>query len=1086
MADNRTMEEMLQEPMEGYGDAIVVPDILAENFEIRTGLLSLIQANQFHGFESNNPHDHIRSFSRITSTLKFRDVPNDAIKLMLFPYSLKGAAKIWYKKEPPRSILTWGISEAWKRFKEMLRQCPHHGFSKLHQINTFYNGLNEHEQDSLNALVGGNLLRKTPQDTLIKIENKLKVRYSRNKLVAFKVSTTSSGNSSSIDARIDKLTDIISNLVETFNKKMTTPATMKAVEEMCVIYGGNTGFRPHVATNYHASPPGFPPVQNNQNGFNQNQNQSYNQNRGNNYQAPILHPQVELTNQFSKYKQITETSIHAMQNQIDNFKAGLKNKIRSSIQNQINSVKNELRSDISNQTNELRNMMASYFQMNTTSSGSGSLPSNIVPNPLADLKAITIRSGVTLAGPSVSPPPSKEVEREPKTITDQVLTESTNNFPHLVVQPSPISTSFSTISSSKIPEVTKDTVKLSIENIQPPVAQTQVPIDEPVIAPKPKPTIPYSNLHLELSFIDALLHMPKFALMFKSLLNNKEKLFDLATTPMNENCSAVILKKLLEKLGDPDKFLIPCDFPELDGCLALADLGASINLMPLSIWRKLSLPELTSTQMIIELADRSTTQPAGIAEDVFVKVGKFHFLTDFVVVDYVFDPRVPLILERPFLRTGRALIDVYGEELTLRVDDEAITFKVGQTSKYFYNDAESVNRIDVIDVACEEYVQEGDILYLEKLLNEDPSPNLPLVKTEDLKQVDATMTKPSIEEPPKLELKELPSHLEYAFLEGTDKLPIIISKKLKDEEKSAFLKVLKSHKWAIAWKISDIKVENKDNELIPTRLVAGWRVCIDYRKLNDATRKDHFPLPFMDQMLERLARNEFYCFLDGFSEYFQILIDPQDQEKTTFTCPYGTFAYRQTIVYMDHSALKYLLAKQDAKLRLIRWILLLQEFDVIIHDKKGAENLTAEHLSRLKNPHHNELEKKEITETFPLETLDQVIRQCVQGQEAVDILTACHNDPPGDIMVPTSPLKKSLILVFIALLFTEMPMTWSEMPQNAIQVCEIFDVWGIDFMGPFLSSKRNKYILVAVDYLSKWVEAKALPTNDVRVVVKFL
>nr|GEY01437.1 reverse transcriptase domain-containing protein [Tanacetum cinerariifolium] len=164
------------------------------------------------------------------------------------------------------------------------------------------------------------------------------------------------------------------------------------------------------------------------------------------------------------------------------------------------------------------------------------------------------------------------------------------------------------------------------------------------------------KLHFHLSFADALLHMPKFAAMFKILLDNKEKLLDLATTSVNKNCSTIILKKLPEKLGDPGKFLIPCDFPELVECLASADLGESINLMPLSIWENLSLTELTPTQMILELADRSTTRPAGIAEDVFMKVGKFHFSTDFVVVDYVVDPRVPLILGRPFLRIGRALI----------------------------------------------------------------------------------------------------------------------------------------------------------------------------------------------------------------------------------------------------------------------------------------------------------------------------------------------------------------------------------------------------------------------------------------------
>nr|GEW95121.1 reverse transcriptase domain-containing protein [Tanacetum cinerariifolium] len=607
MEDNRTMEKMLQGPTEGYGDAIVVPDILAENFEIKTGMCRMMPLSLcFSYIRLREP----LKFVRKRTTLVNLDTGGSRIQIR---ESFLSPSKTTHLKNEITQFtqnLEETFGEAWERFKEMLRQFPHHGFSELHQIDTFYNGLNEHEQDSLNVGAGGNILRKTPRDTLTIIENKSNVRYSRNKPVAFKVSTTSSGNLSSTDARIDKLTYTISNLVETFNKKMTTPATVKVVEETCVICG--------------------------------------------------------------------------------------------------------------------------------------------------DLKAITTRSGVTLAGPSVSPPPlpSKEVDREPKTITDQILTESTNNIPPLVVQPSLASTS-TLISSSNMPEVTKDTIQLSIKNIQPLVAQTQVPIDELVVAPNPKSTIPYPsrankqklcekedmlalkfveifrnlhfelsfadallhmpkfalmfktqtqvpidelvvapkprplipyplrankqklrekddnlalkfveifrNLHFELSFADALLHMPKFALMFKSILNNKEKLFDLATTLVNENCLAVILKKLPEKLGDPDKFLIPCDFSGFDECLALADLGASINLMPLSIWKKFSLPELTSTQMILELTDRSMTQPAGIAEDVFVKVGKFNFPTDFVVVDYVVDPRVPLILGRPFLKTGRALIDVYGE-----------------------------------------------------------------------------------------------------------------------------------------------------------------------------------------------------------------------------------------------------------------------------------------------------------------------------------------------------------------------------------------------------------------------------------------
>ncbi|GJY56880.1 reverse transcriptase domain-containing protein [Tanacetum coccineum] len=325
-----------------------------------------------------------------------------------------------------------------------------------------------------------------------------------------------------------------------------------------------------------------------------------------------------------------------------------------------------------------------------STSGSGSLPSNTVAIPKGDLKAITTRRGVSYDGPPIPPPLSslpEEVEQEP--------------------------------------EVTKDTELPSTENIQPPVVQTQ--IEEPVVAPK---TVPYPSrinkeklrekddllalklmeifwkLHFELSFADALLHMPKFALMFRKLINNKDNILDLTKTPVNENCSTVILKKFPEKLGDPGRFLIPCDFLEMDVCLALADLGASINLMPLSIWKKLSLPDLTKTRMILELADRSISTPTGIAEDVFVKVGTFFFPADFVVVDYVADPRAPLILGRPFLRTARALIDVHGEQMTLRHDDQSVTFKVGDTKTFSYNTIESVNRIDVIDVACEEFAQE--------------------------------------------------------------------------------------------------------------------------------------------------------------------------------------------------------------------------------------------------------------------------------------------------------------------------------------------------------------------------------------------
>ncbi|GJZ21476.1 reverse transcriptase domain-containing protein, partial [Tanacetum coccineum] len=295
-------------------------------------------------------------------------------------------------------------------------------------------------------------------------------------------------------------------------------------------------------------------------------------------------------------------------------------------------------------------------------------------------------------------------------------------------------------------EVTKDMELPSTEDIQPPLVQDQNQDKEPINEMlNNKKMLSF----ICLSFTYALIHMPKFALMFKKMLNNKDKLIELTKTPLNENCSAVVLKKLPEKLGDPGRFLIPCDFLEFDNCLALADLGASINLMPLSIWKKLGLLGLNDTKMVLELADQTISKPTSVAENVFVKVGKFYFPADFVVLDFIADPQVSLILERPFLRTTHALIDVYEGDITLRDDDQSLTLKCEINAMY--------------------YDPKGDILILEALLNSDPLPPqpnqgdyLPEIRR-DLKIVEPK--KSSIEyavsyepknEPPEVELKDLP------------------------------------------------------------------------------------------------------------------------------------------------------------------------------------------------------------------------------------------------------------------------------------------------------------------------------------------
>ncbi|GJX78684.1 reverse transcriptase domain-containing protein [Tanacetum coccineum] len=890
------------------------------------------------------------------------------------------------------------FSEAWDRFKDLLQACPHHGFTELHQLDTFYNGLNPSDQDSLNSAIGGNLLEKSAQDVLKIIENRSKVCNSRNKPI---VSQVKASNVDSSEIASAVASSVTSAMTAMFKQHQVTPApaSVKAIEESCVTYGGAHSYRQCPVTNGNT----FSGYQDNIQGYvSAAANQGNNFNQGNtSYQTPIQ-TQVTTSSDLEKFKKINEASMQAMRNHISNLKPELRNEMESIMQNQNNAFKNEMRNEMqatmSNQTNELKNMMASFFQMNTaSSSGPGSLPSNTVVNLRGDLKAITTRSGISYDGPPIPPPLSplpKVVEREPKGMVE---------------------------------------------------------------------------------------------------------------------------------------------------CSALADLGSSINLMPLSVWKKFSLPELTSTRMTLKLVDRSITRPKGVAEDVFVKVGKFHYPADFVVIDYDADPRVPLILGRPFLRTARALIDVYGEEITLRFNDEVITFKVaqvrflkifGDSSKKFQShssldhilstsfpsltpfkggnfileEIEACLTNDLIPPRIDDadFDPEGDLLLLKKLLNDDPSSPLPSKELhfEELKTI-----KSSIDDPPELELKDLPSHLEYLFLEGTDKLPVIISKESKDEEKAALLKVLKSHKRAITWKISDIKGIDPsfcthkilmEDDFKPTvqhqrrcmmaifhdmieeimevfmddfsvfgdsfssclshldKMLKWSGIEVDKAKVDVIAKLPHpttvkgvrsflghagFYRRFIQDfskiarpMTHLLEKETPFVFLKecieafnilkkklieapiltapNWDQLFEIMCDASDyavgavlgQRKTKHFQPihyasktmtddqthYTTtekellvvvYAFEKfrpylilskTIVYTDHSALKYLLAKQHAKPRLLWWILLLQEFDVIIRDKKGAKNLAADHLSRLENPHQGDLKKKEITKTFPLETLGKI------------------------------------------------------------------------------------------------------------------
>nr|GEZ81854.1 hypothetical protein [Tanacetum cinerariifolium] len=405
----------------------------------------------------------------------------------------------------------------------------------------------------------------------------------------------------------------------------------------------------------------------------------------------------------------------------------------------------------------------------------GTLPGNTITNPKEDLKGITTRSGVAYPGPK-TPSQSKQGT---KPIVAPVSAPMPNLKPSI---PYP-----SRRDNEKCRDQANEQIKKFYEI--------------------------FKDMSFEISFTDALTLMPKFALTLKALIGNKEKLNEMARTPMNEHCLTVILNKLPRKLGDPGKFLIPCEFLGMDEWLALADLGASINLMPFSVWEALLLPKLTPTCMTLELVDRSVSKPIGIAKDVSFKVGVFQFPADFVVVDFEPDPRVPLILGRCFLKTSRALIDVHKGELTLRIGKEAITYNLDQTvgptpdddpiisttsptltlfrdsDFLLFEEADAFLGLeddpDSPNINPFYYDPEGDILLLKAILNSKPLPPLPNHEQylpsykKELKVCEAKTIKSSVDEPSEVELTS-PS------------------------------RVLKSHKRAIAWKLSDIQGINPE------------------------------------------------------------------------------------------------------------------------------------------------------------------------------------------------------------------------------------------------------------------------------------
>nr|GEY13728.1 reverse transcriptase domain-containing protein [Tanacetum cinerariifolium] len=904
LADNRTMAQMLQAPIEGYEDAIVVPPINTNNFELKQTLINLVQSNQFTGRQ--DPHNHLRFFNKVTSTFRHPEVPNTTIKLLLLPFSLEGEARTWLDKEPPRSILTWEdivskfinqffslskttylrneiinflqkpnetFNEAWEHFKDLLRQCPHHHNRTMAQM--LQEPIEGYEDAIVVPPINANNFEL--KQTLINLfqSNQFTGRQDPHNHLRFFNKVTSTFRHPEVPnttkEKLREKDDILAaKFIEIFRDLHFELSFADALVHM-----------PKFALM-------FKKLLNNKDKLIELMKTPHNENCS----AVVLKKLLEKLDDPGRFL------IPCDFTGLDNCLA-------------------------------LADLGASINLMPLSIWKKLRLPT------LNDMKMV-----LELADRTIS---------KPTGVAENVFVKSWK---------------FALLADQTI----------AIINVH--------------------------SLEAEMifCFADSLIHMSKFAPMFKKLMNNKDKLIELTKTPLNENCSAVVLKKLPEKLGDPGHFLIPCDFTGLDNYLALADLGASINLMPLSIWKKLMLPTLNDTKMVLELADRTISKSTGVAENVFVKVGKFYFPADFVILDFVADPRVPLILGRPFLSTAHALIDVYEGEITLRHDDQSLTLKCGDTPSISYNNLESLNKVDLIDATCEEYSQvvlgftddvsnevfspiyepivssssqnltpfsesdillleeadafiaiddepissnidatyydpEGDILILEALLNNDPEPlsnqkNFFPTLHKDLKVVELKNQSFEENKPPEVELKELPPHLEYAFLGDNEKWPVIIAQDLSSKEKTALINVLKTQKKAIAWRLTDIK-------------------GIDLK-----------------------------------------------------------FCSHKILLEEDYSPKVQSQRRINPKIN--------DEFDFKVIDTCGAKNYAADHLSRLENPYENIFDPKEIKETFPLESLNKVAHKdpstpwfailanyhagnfiIKAGKKAIDILNACHSGPTG-------------------------------------------------------------------------------------------
>ncbi|XP_078166211.1 uncharacterized protein LOC144560859 [Carex rostrata] len=1463
----RSLREFAIPSTQNITSSIRAPTVAANNFEIKTAILGMVQQNQFTGLPNEDPNLHLSIFLEICNTFKVNGVSDDAIRLRLFPFSLTGRARAWLHSLPAGTITTWeelaqaflakyfppsktaqvrkqitsfvqkdgeSLYEAWERFKELIRSCPHHGLEKWLIVQTFYNGLNYNTRLTIDAAANGALMNRGVDDAYTLIENMALNHHQWTSERSTPAAPRATPGRHEVDAvtllsakfdaltkRLDKLNV---NAVSTGNLFSCDNCGTGDHSTLECQFGNSQSQESEIeqvnALNGFGRPQNDPFSNTYNPGWRNHPNFSWKNNNPNAIPQQNNQPPGFAPRQFNPQPAPQKSSLETL---LENFVT----KQDQRMNNQDKNISN-LASKIDQLATQNRMLETQFVQFSQQASSSsrapGTLPGQPEVNPREHCKAVTLRSGKQTIDPT---PPMKPIS------TDSDAGCIGEDKP---AQQNAGSTDENSGDTDKNAGCTDDNAGCTDDNAgctddnAGVIENKESESEEPkYVEPPPyKPPLPFpqrfvkakldkqfgkflemmKKLQVNVPFTDVLTKMPSYAKFLKDILSNKRKLEDCSTVALTKECSAVLQNKLPQKLKDPGSFSIPCVIGNTKFERALCDLGASVSLMPLSVFEKLGLGELEPTRISLQLADRSVRYPKGILKDVAVRVGKMCFPADFVIVEMEEDSHIPIILGRPFLATAGTQIDVKNGKLSLNLGNQNVEFNLNKTIKYPSDDDDSCYMIEAIDGIVRKFFDELVAQNTSESLSSDPEVEFSPSSEVDEIEHDSLNSKPytskctivensgctkecnlpELNDVPKVELKPLPSTLRYAFLGPNETYPVIVNADLSESQTQRLLAELRLHKKAIGYTIDDIKginpsitthrilmeddhspsiepqrrlnpnlkevvkkevlklldagiiypisdsswvspvqvvpkkggttvVRNENNELIPTRVVTCWRMCIDYHKLNKATRKDHFPLPFIDQMLERLANHAYFCYLDGYSGFFHIPIHPSDQEKTTFTCPYGTFAYRRmpfglcnapatfqrammaifsefienimevfmddfsvygngfddcltnlskvlqrfeeakveviekmltptnvkevrsflghagfyrryikdfsgiarplsnltmkdapfdfnencqdaflkikkalisapilqppdwsqpfelmcdasdyavgavlgqrtdkrahaiyyaskvldeaqanyattekellaivfaidkfrsylvgskVIVYTDHAAIKYLLTKKDAKPRLIRWVLLLQEFDLEIRDKKGTENSVADHLSRLRHDSKDKEEDLPIDDSFPDESLFAISSMAAPWYADYVNFLACDVLPPD-----LSYQQKKKFFADLKYYYWDEPLLFklgvdsiyrrcipedevcdacqrtgnitkrNEMPLNNVQEVELFDVWGIDFMGPFPSSCGNKYILMAVDYVSKWVEALACPAADAKTVIQF-